>query len=80
MHCVMRSANARYRLLLSGTPNRTDDLQVPFVTYDDKRCFVADYSYDYREALIDGIVRPVEFLRQMEMSAGSITRLKPTLR
>jgi superfamily II DNA or RNA helicase len=54
---------ATRRLLLSGTPDRTDGCPVPFVRYDAGRQFIADYSYDYGQALQDGsVVRPIEFL------------------
>jgi superfamily II DNA or RNA helicase len=52
---------AERRLMLSGTPFRSDNSAIPFVQYDvDGRC-VMDYSYDYSDALRDGIVRPVVF-------------------
>ncbi len=54
------------RLLLSGTPFRSDDLPIPFVNYTlgDHGDAVADYEYDYGRALIDGgVVRPVFFPR-----------------
>lgn len=54
---------ATRRLLLSGTPDRTDGSPVPFVTYDAAGRFVADYTYDYGRALQDKtVVRPIEFL------------------
>lgn len=51
------------RLLLSGTPDRSDGNPVPFVRYDPNRRFIADYSYDYGQALADrqGVVRPIAF-------------------
>ena len=54
------------RLLLSGTPFRSDDAPIPFVTYTlgDHGDAVADYEYDYGSALVDGgVVRPVFFPR-----------------
>jgi superfamily II DNA or RNA helicase len=48
------------RLLLSGTPFRTDGRPIPFVTYVDNVA-VPHYSYGYGEALMQGIVRPIEF-------------------
>jgi superfamily II DNA or RNA helicase len=57
---------ATRRLLLSGTPFRSDTAPIPFVEYhpDDKgiRISRTDYSYGYRRALEDGVVRPVIFL------------------
>ncbi|MET0766264.1 MAG: DEAD/DEAH box helicase [Aeromicrobium sp.] len=54
------------RLALTGTPFRSDDNPIPFVTYapqsDGARTSVADYSYGYGHALKDGVVRPVLFM------------------
>ena len=58
-------ADAARRLALTGTPFRTRaDERIPFVGYEidgDLLRSVADYSYGYREALADGVVRPVVF-------------------
>lgn len=51
---------AVFRLLLSGTPFRSDDAEIPFVTYKD-RVSVSDYNYSYERAIIDGVCRPVFF-------------------
>jgi superfamily II DNA or RNA helicase len=67
---------AACRLLLSGTPFRTDDNPIPFVQYSfgDYGEALADYEYGYGEALRDGgVVRPVFFPRfdgQMEWRAA----------
>ncbi|WP_207456909.1 DEAD/DEAH box helicase [Herbiconiux sp. SYSU D00978] len=57
---------ATRRLLLSGTPFRSDTAPIPFVTYlpNEKgiRISRTDYSYGYDKALADGVVRPVIFL------------------
>lgn len=57
---------ATRRLLLSGTPFRSDTAPIPFVEYhpDEKgiRLSRTDYAYGYRRALEDGVVRPVMFL------------------
>ncbi|WP_236968458.1 DEAD/DEAH box helicase [Microbacterium aurantiacum] len=59
-------SRATRRLLLSGTPFRSDTAPIPFVEYhpDAKgiRLSRTDYSYGYRRALEDGVVRPVLFL------------------
>jgi superfamily II DNA or RNA helicase len=59
-------SRATRRLLLSGTPFRSDTAPIPFVEYhpDDKgiRISRTDYAYGYRRALEDGVVRPVLFL------------------
>ncbi|MBN1171031.1 MAG: DEAD/DEAH box helicase [Micromonosporaceae bacterium] len=54
------------RLALTGTPFRSDEHPIPFVTYE--RCSDglmrsrADTVYGYPDALGDGVVRPVIFL------------------
>ena len=54
------------RLTLTGTPFRSDDNPIPFVTYaadgEGAMRSVADTSYGYGDALRDGVVRPVIFL------------------
>jgi superfamily II DNA or RNA helicase len=54
------------RLALTGTPFRSDDSAIPFVTYepdaDGSLRSKADHSYGYSAALADGVVRPVVFL------------------
>ena len=58
-------APAQRRLCLTGTPFRTKaDERIPFVRYeesDDGQISLADYSYGYREALVERVVRPVVF-------------------
>ena len=57
---------ADVRLLLSGTPFRSDDNPIPFVryTFGDHGEAVADIEYGYGEALEEGgVVRPVYFPR-----------------
>src|SRR5690606_23938081 len=54
------------RLALTGTPFRSDDSPIPFVTYepdaDGALRSKPDHSYNYAAALADGVVRPVVFL------------------
>src|SRR5690606_20469754 len=54
------------RLMLTGTPFRSDDNPIPFVTYergpDGLLRSRADSVYGYADALRDGVVRPVIFL------------------
>jgi superfamily II DNA or RNA helicase len=57
---------ATRRLCLTGTPFRTrPDERIPFVRYEPDgaggETSVADFGYGYREALRDGVVRPVVF-------------------
>jgi superfamily II DNA or RNA helicase len=58
--------DATRRLALTGTPFRSDDSAIPFVTYergpDGLQRSQADHTYGYAEALTDGVVRPVVFL------------------
>ena len=54
-------ARARFRLLLSGTPFRSDNSPIPWVRYDDEGVSSADYGYGYTDALLDGVCRPVTF-------------------
>jgi superfamily II DNA or RNA helicase len=59
-------SDATRRLTLTGTPFRSDDNPIPFVTYTSGADGVlrsqADHTYGYAEALADGVVRPVVFL------------------
>jgi superfamily II DNA or RNA helicase len=54
------------RLMLTGTPFRSDDNQIPFVEYERGPQGLlqsrSDSSYGYADALADGVVRPVLFL------------------
>lgn len=57
---------AARRVCLTGTPFRTrPDERIPFVRYEPDAgggwCSSADFTYGYREALRDGVVRPVVF-------------------
>ena len=58
--------DATRRLALTGTPFRSDDSAIPFVTYetgpDGFARSRADHTYGYAEALADGVVRPVMFM------------------
>lgn len=52
---------ATRRLLLSGTPFRSDAKPIPFVHYENGRA-IPGYNYDYGMALADGgVVRPAVF-------------------
>jgi superfamily II DNA or RNA helicase len=54
------------RLMLTGTPFRSDENPIPFVTYEkvagDILRSKSDSVYGYAEALADSVVRPVIFL------------------
>lgn len=58
--------DAERRLALTGTPFRSDDSPIPFVTYEPEPGGAmrsrADHTYGYADALRDGVVRPVVFL------------------
>ena len=67
----MREAfsDATRRLSLTGTPFRSDDSPIPFVTYEPDGPggqgllrSRADHVYGYADALADGVVRPVVFM------------------
>lgn len=67
---------ATFRLLLSGTPFRSDDEPIPWVSYDDDGLSSADFVYGYPEALVDRVCRPVTFLPydgEMEWSSEGKT-------
>lgn len=49
------------RLLLSGTPFRTDGTAIPFVKYSAAGRAMASTAISYGEAVSEGIVRPVRF-------------------
>jgi superfamily II DNA or RNA helicase len=53
---------ARFRLLLSGTPFRSDNSAIPWVTYGEDGLGQADYVYGYPQALVDRVCRPIAFL------------------
>lgn len=72
---------ATRRLLLTGTPFRSDDAEIPFVTYDAQpgglKMSATDYNYGYGRALADGVVRPVVFMvyagkMEWQTSAGEL--------
>ncbi len=58
--------DATRRLALTGTPFRSDDAAIPFITYTpDGQGLMrseADHTYGYSDALADGVVRPVVFM------------------
>ena len=58
-------AQARYIIGLTGTPFRTDEHAISFVTYDRSGRCVPDYTYGYLDGLRDGIVRPLSFYEQV---------------
>ena len=59
-------SDATRRVALTGTPFRSDDSPIPFVTYAADASGVqrsqADHTYGYADALADGVVRPVMFM------------------
>jgi superfamily II DNA or RNA helicase len=65
------------RLLLSGTPFRSDNTAIPWVRYDDDSLSEADFSYSYTDALVDGVCRPITFMTyggEMEWVSDGETR------
>jgi len=55
-------ARAELRLLLSGTPFRSDNSPIPWIEYDADGFSSADYTYTYTDALLDGVCRPITFV------------------
>ncbi len=53
--------DAIFKLSLSGTPFRTDDAKIPFITYDENNTSVSDYNYSYERAILENVCRPVYF-------------------
>ena len=52
---------AQRRLMLSGTPFRTDNRPIPFVRYDENGMSISDAGIDLRTAVKRGVVRSVKF-------------------
>ena len=70
-------SGARMRLLLSGTPFRSDNTAIPWVRYDEDGVSGADHSYTYTDALIDGVCRPITFMAyggEMEWTSDGKSR------
>ena len=62
---IKRALGGAYRrLLMTGTPDRTDNRQMPFTRLDMENKYVFDFRYTYTEAIQDGVCRPVEFHRE----------------
>jgi len=53
--------NTVLRLAISGTAFRSDDNPIPFITYNENRMSVADYTYSYERAIKENVCRPVYF-------------------
>ena len=67
---------AAARLALSGTPFRSDNEPIPFITYDENRRSRPDFSFGYGDALRQGVCRPVLFVSfagRIEFLSGSQT-------
>jgi superfamily II DNA or RNA helicase len=52
---------AKERLLMSGTPWKSDGRPIPYVKYDGNGCVVGNFSYDYPRALNEDVVRYLVF-------------------
>ena len=50
------------KLLLSGTPFRSDDAPIPGIRYDGEGFARPDFSYTYAESVRDGACRPISFI------------------
>lgn len=54
--------HASRRLMLTGTPWRTDSREkMPFVEFDDEGMLKRDFVYDYGDAVADGVCRRIDF-------------------
>ncbi len=51
---------AVFRLILSGTPFRSDNNLIPFIRYEQGESR-ADFTYGYTDAIGDGVCRPILF-------------------
>jgi superfamily II DNA or RNA helicase len=60
---------AQKRLMLSGTPFRSDGNPIPFLQLGADGAYQIDFAYDYPAALRDGVIREITFHRY----AGSVT-------
>lgn len=70
---------AARRLMMSGTPARTDGTPIPFIRYDEQGCFAADYTYGVAQAVRDGVIRSVSFLHHrgsVEMDGRTVSITK----
>ena len=52
---------ASFIICLSGTPFRSDNSPIPFVSYDQQGFSLPDYSYPYSRAVEEGVCRPTAF-------------------
>jgi superfamily II DNA or RNA helicase len=52
--------SAAFRLILSGTPFRSDNNPIPFIRYEQGESR-ADFAYGYTEAIRDSVCRPIVF-------------------
>jgi len=53
--------DANFIICLSGTPFRSDNSPIPFVSYDEQGFSLPDYSYQYSRAVEEGVCRPTAF-------------------
>ena len=58
--CVSAFEPAVFRLILSGTPFRSDNNPIPFIRYEQGESR-ADFAYGYTEAIRDSVCRPIVF-------------------
>lgn len=59
---VRAFGRAGRKLLLSGTPFRSDDAPIPGISYDGDGFARPDVSYTYAESVRDGACRPITFV------------------
>lgn len=64
---------AKEIICMSGTPWKTDGAPIPFVRYDGNGFAVADYRYDYPDALTDEVVRYLVFNHAKGLITNDLT-------
>ena len=64
---------AKEKLSMSGTPWKTDGKPIPFIRYDGNGYALADYRYDYPNALTDEVVRCLVFDHAKGLLTNDIT-------
>jgi superfamily II DNA or RNA helicase len=61
MNAQTAFGNAKKVLSLSGTPVRTDNTPIPLIEYSDAGFYVPSFSYGYKDALRDSVIRNLVF-------------------
>lgn len=70
---------ASERLLLSGTPWKSDGAPIPFISYDNSGYAVCDYTYSHSRALNDKVLRHLVFDHAAGVIVNDLTGCKEVL-